>query len=198
MQKGIHYTWILICIFSAASGFIAGRWSTDSVPELLPDFTSDKESAQNEKPVLKTDNTKISTKTNAKTDNFQKSEQEISATSSQREPAESATTLVADQPIIPYPDPATTAQPETDDKALKAEVAASLKENGLSDEEIEQSLQGLFPEPAPEPNVPENTENLSPEQILQDVKSSLRESGIPEEHIDEFAKGFVSAIEAQE
>lgn len=194
MQKRIQSRGVLLCLLSVVSGFIIGRWSAHLEPDRLQNLTVNKGMAQEEQ----LNGQAREETTSAGTDSFKQDVQKHRKTSIQKATEDLVRTGLADNPILPYPDLTTEIQPETDNESLKAEVAASLKENGLSDDEIEESMHGLFPQPVPEPNPPENAGELTPQQLELEVAASLRESGIPEEHINEFVKGFVAAIKPQE
>lgn len=187
MHKGIQSRWILLCILSVVIGFIAGRWSADSTQNQQQNLTINKARVQEEQASEQTGT------------NSPQNVQTTSTPPIQKETENPFKAGLADKAVVPFPDQITGTQHETDNATLKAEMAAALKENGLSDEEIEQHIQVFFPQPAAPITSPlENAEDVPQEQLELEMASSLREAGVPEEHIDEFVKGFVGVIKPQQ
>jgi hypothetical protein len=108
------------------------------------------------------------------------------------------------QPVHPpqmqAPEPPTLAD-ELKKQELKREMAASLRENGIPEEDIQRMVEGAFPAP---PSLEEqyspyelSADEKSPEQLKAELEASLKEAGVPAEEIPQHVAGVLGAMGKQ-
>jgi hypothetical protein len=97
-------------------------------------------------------------------------------------------------PMPPAMDPFVQAELESENEAIKAELAAVLRESGLSEDEIDEQLAAFDLAIAPQEQEPEASGDLSPEQLAEEIEMNLLLFGTPREEIDQIVHGFMSGL----
>lgn len=209
--------WSLICFFLSVAFFVVGRWSIfpESNQQTQPVSGSDgrqlatqSQSAQNLEGSRNaqrnsTENVISDTELNRKSGLQQSQEQETFESSKTPLPdtlpfpeINEATSEPNAFPV-PQQSPEMVTIQEKENEILKEEMVDSLRNSGMSDDEIEQQIESLSPPPSEiEEMDPPQSADISLEQLKEEFTSSLRETGMPEEEIDQMMEGFISSVNA--
>jgi hypothetical protein len=209
----IHTTWSLICCIMSVAFFAVGRWSVipESNQQVHPVSVTDgrqqvtPQSAQN----IAVSSNKRNTTESVSLDAGLKGEHRLQQALEQ-ESFESSTDPLPDSPppheideatgepyafAIPKLSPEMIAIQEKENELLKEELTDSLRNSGMSEDEIEKQIEGQLPSPSKiEEMDPQQSADTSPEQLKEEMTASLRETGAPEEEINQITEGFMLSI----
>jgi len=196
-----HYIWILLFVASISLAFYAGRMLTIAERDCPENpIIAKGETFFVKKPHLgapqdnnnsRMGNAKAYRLSQPLTANVSKPAKQTKLDAAEASPMVS--------PPFPQPDAAALSMLEREIDAMREELAESLRmNNNLSEEEIEQHLQGIFPPLATQAEEPIDASDLTPEQLAADMEMALLEAGAPQEHIDAIIQGFMTAIHPSE
>jgi hypothetical protein len=201
-MKKKHYLWILLFMASISLAFYAGRMLTPAERD-RPEYPI---TAKGETPLVKKPHSEARLDGNLSGTGGAKTYRlsppltvKVSKEAILGKP-EAAEDLLMNPPPFPQPDAAALSLLAREMDALREELAETLrKNNNLSEEDVEQHLQGIFP-PLVTPPVEDQIDaaDLTPEQQMAEMEMSLLEAGAPQEQIDAIIQGFMTAIHPPE
>ncbi len=186
--------WASVCVASALIAFWAGRWSAPDTFNLAQERPGQKVFSlpqPNEgKSSPKTGRVAGKIVVSGKNQTIIREIPVVSGSST----AEKIDPTPILNPMPPTTDPFVQAALESENEAIKAELAAVLRESGLSEDEIDEQLAAFDLAIAPQEQELEASGDLSPEQLAEEIEMNLLMSGTPREEIDQIVHGFMSGL----